>query len=41
MERVFYVTANGEPLGIMTMKDAFAWSFEHGHVVLVMEELKQ
>ena len=40
-ERIFYVTANGEPLGIMTMKDAFAWSFGHGHVVLVMEELKR
>lgn len=37
--RLFYVTANGEPLGVMTMRDAFAWGFEHGHVTLVFERL--
>lgn len=39
MERLFYVTANGEPLGVMTMADAFAWSFCHGHVTLVFNSL--
>lgn len=37
--RLFYVTANGEPLGVMTMRDALAWGFEHGHVTLMFERL--
>ena len=37
--RLFYVTANGEPLGVMTMRDALAWGFEHGHATLVFESL--
>ena len=36
---LFYVTANGEPLGVMTMMDAFTWGFEHGHATLVFERL--
>ena len=39
MERLFYVTAYGQPLGIMTMKDAFTWAFAHGHATLVFENL--
>lgn len=39
MERLFYVTADGQPLGIMTMKDAFTWTFAHGHAVLGFENL--
>ena len=38
-KQLFYVEANGEPLGVMTMADAFAWSFEHDNVTLVFEWL--
>lgn len=39
-ERIFYVTANGEPLGIMTMRDALAWGFERGDMTLYFENLE-
>ena len=38
-KRLFYVTAYGQPLGIMTMADAFKWSFANGHAVLCFESL--
>ena len=38
-KKLFYVTANGEPLGIMTMRDALRWGFEHDHAVLYFESL--
>ena len=38
-KRLFYVTANGQPLGIMTMADAFKLAFENGHAVLCFESL--
>lgn len=40
MERLFYVSAGGEPLGVMTMTDAFTWAFAHGHVTLYFENLE-
>ncbi len=35
-EPVFIVFARGEPLGVMTMREAFRWSWSQstGHVVL-------
>lgn len=39
-KRLFYVTANGLPLGIMTMRDALTWGFEHGDVTLFFESLE-
>ena len=36
---LFYVEANGEPLGVMTMSDAFAWAFAHDHALLEFEHL--
>ncbi len=36
-EKLFLVHAHGEPLGIMTMLDAFRWSWSQGtghHVIL-------
>ena len=38
-KKLFYVEANGEPLGIMTMRDAFAWAFAHDHALLEFETL--
>lgn len=35
---VQYKGRNGwEPLGVMTMADAFAWAFAHGHALLDFE----
>ena len=36
---IFYVTANGEPLGIMTMRAALEWGFAHDHVTLMFERV--
>lgn len=35
-ELLFLVIARGEPLGVMTMRDAFRWSWSQstGHVIL-------
>lgn len=38
-KRLFYVTAYGQPLGIMTMADALTWAFANGHAVLLFESL--
>jgi len=38
-KQIFYVEANGEPLGVMTMSDAFAWAFAHDHALLEFEPL--
>ena len=41
-DRVFIVVANGEVVGVMTMKDALEWSWNRGHVTLefIQEEKK-
>lgn len=36
---LFYVTANGEPLGVMTMSDALRWGFENDHATLFFERV--
>ena len=40
MDRLWYVTANGEPLGVMTMRDALQYGFEHGDMTLFFENLE-
>ena len=44
--KLFYVemkNASGEyePLGVMTMEDAFAWSWEHGHAALQFTTVRE
>ena len=39
-KRLFYVTADGQPLGIMTMRDALTWGFERGGATLYFEQLE-
>ncbi len=42
-EKLFLVRANGEDLGIMTMRDAFRWSWSQAagqHVSLSFEPVK-
>ena len=42
-EKLFFVRANGEDLGIMTMHDAFRWSWGQAagqHVLLSFEPVK-
>ena len=38
-KQLFYVEANGEPLGVMTVRDALAWGFAHDHALLEFEPL--
>lgn len=43
-EKLFFVRANGEDLGIMTMRDAFRWSWsqsEGQHASLSFEPVKE
>lgn len=40
MERLWYVEAGGEPLGVMTMRDALEWGFENGDTELYFEQLE-
>ena len=42
-EKLFFVRANGEDLGIMTMRDAFRWSWSQSagqHASLSFEPVK-
>lgn len=42
-EKLFFVRANGEDLGIMTMRDAFRWSWSQSagqHVSFSFEPVK-
>ena len=40
MDRLWSVTADGEPLGVMTMRDALQWGFDHGDMTLYFENLE-
>ena len=43
-EKLFFVRANGEDLGIMTMRDAFRWRWSQSagqHVSLSFEPVKE
>lgn len=40
MDKLWYVTADGEPLGVMTMRDALQWGFERGEATLFFEQLE-
>lgn len=40
MDSLWYVTANGEPLGVMTMRDALEYGFENGDTILFFENLE-
>lgn len=42
MKKMFYVEMKNkqgeyEPLGVMTMAEAFTWSWNHGHAALCFE----
>lgn len=40
MDKLWYVTADGEPLGVMTMREALQWGFERGEATLFFEQLE-